>query len=324
MMFGSWGDPDHDESIRDHPPRARRRHQLHRHRRRVLARRVRGDRRQGARRRGATTSCSRRSSSVHDGRTTRTTAGGSRRWIIRECRGIAAAPADRLHRPLPDAPAADPGTDIEETLGALDDLVRQGKVRYIGHSTFPAAQIVEAQWVAARARPGALRLRAAAVLDARPRRSRPTCCRRASATAWASSRGARWPAAGCRASWRKGADGPHVDARAGSCPSATTSRLPANQRKLDAADALARLADEAGLTLIAHGDRVRAPPPGGDVGDHRAAHDGAARVAARRRRREARRRLLDRIDEIVAPGTNLNPADAGWTNPALAPAARRR
>ena len=34
--------------------------------------------------------------------------------------------------------------------------------------------------------------------------------------------------------------------------------------------------------------------------------------------------LLDRIDEIVAPGTNVNRADAGWTNPALAPAARRR
>ena len=34
--------------------------------------------------------------------------------------------------------------------------------------------------------------------------------------------------------------------------------------------------------------------------------------------------LLDRIDEIVAPGTNVNPTDAGWTNPALAPEARRR
>jgi hypothetical protein len=34
--------------------------------------------------------------------------------------------------------------------------------------------------------------------------------------------------------------------------------------------------------------------------------------------------LLDRIDEIVAPGTNINPADAGWTNPDLEPAARRR
>jgi aryl-alcohol dehydrogenase-like predicted oxidoreductase len=34
--------------------------------------------------------------------------------------------------------------------------------------------------------------------------------------------------------------------------------------------------------------------------------------------------LLDRIDEIVPPGINLNPADGGWTNPALQPAARRR
>ena len=34
--------------------------------------------------------------------------------------------------------------------------------------------------------------------------------------------------------------------------------------------------------------------------------------------------VLDRIDEIVPPGTNLNPVDAGWTNPQLAPAARRR
>ncbi len=34
--------------------------------------------------------------------------------------------------------------------------------------------------------------------------------------------------------------------------------------------------------------------------------------------------LLDRIDEVVAPGTTVDPADSGWTNPALAPAARRR
>jgi hypothetical protein len=34
--------------------------------------------------------------------------------------------------------------------------------------------------------------------------------------------------------------------------------------------------------------------------------------------------VLDRIDEIVAPGANVNPADSGWQNPALEPAARRR
>src|SRR5829696_7536477 len=46
----------------------------------------------------------------------------------------------QMHRPEPDVP-------IDETLGALTDLVRAGKVRYIGSSTFPASQIVEAQWV---------------------------------------------------------------------------------------------------------------------------------------------------------------------------------
>src|SRR3546814_11649903 len=44
----------------------------------------------------------------------------------------------------------DPATDIDETLGALSDLVRQGKVRAIGTSPFPAAELVEAQWVAER------------------------------------------------------------------------------------------------------------------------------------------------------------------------------
>ena len=73
--------------------------------------------------------------------------GNSRRWIIREVEdSLRRLKTDwidlyQIHRPEPD-------TDIEETLGALSDLVRQGKVRYIGSSTFPASQIVEAQWAA--------------------------------------------------------------------------------------------------------------------------------------------------------------------------------
>ena len=73
--------------------------------------------------------------------------GNSRRWIIREVEAsLKRLQTDwidlyQIHRPSPD-------TDIEETLGTLDDLVRQGKVRYIGSSTFPASQIVEGQWVA--------------------------------------------------------------------------------------------------------------------------------------------------------------------------------
>ena len=73
--------------------------------------------------------------------------GSSRRWIIRAVEGsLRRLDTDwidlyQVHRPRID-------TDIEETLGALTDLVHQGKVRYIGASTFPASQIVEAQWLA--------------------------------------------------------------------------------------------------------------------------------------------------------------------------------
>jgi aryl-alcohol dehydrogenase (NADP+) len=75
--------------------------------------------------------------------------GGSRRWITRavedSLRRLQTDYLDlyQLHRPVPD-------TDIEETLSVLSDLMRAGKVRAIGTSTFPAADIVEAQWVAER------------------------------------------------------------------------------------------------------------------------------------------------------------------------------
>ena len=73
--------------------------------------------------------------------------GGSRRWIMRavedSLRRLGTDHIDlyQVHRPSPD-------TDVEETLGALTDLVRQGKVRYLGSSSYAASQIVEAQWAA--------------------------------------------------------------------------------------------------------------------------------------------------------------------------------
>lgn len=75
--------------------------------------------------------------------------GNSRRWIIREVEnslrrlGTDWIDLYQVHRPEPD-------TDFDETLGALSDLVRQGKIRYIGTSTFEPSAIVEGQWIAER------------------------------------------------------------------------------------------------------------------------------------------------------------------------------
>ena len=71
--------------------------------------------------------------------------GGSRRWIMRAIEdslrrlGTDCIDLYQVHRPSP-------VMDVQETLGALTDLVRQGKVRYIGSSSYSGSQIVEAQW----------------------------------------------------------------------------------------------------------------------------------------------------------------------------------
>jgi aryl-alcohol dehydrogenase-like predicted oxidoreductase len=75
--------------------------------------------------------------------------GNSRRWIVREVENsLRRLKTDwidlyQIHRPEPE-------TDIDDTLGALTDLVRAGKVRYIGSSTFQPSEVVEAQWTAER------------------------------------------------------------------------------------------------------------------------------------------------------------------------------
>ena len=148
MMFGLWGNRDHDDSVRIIHQRARQRHQLRRHRRRVLARRVGGDRRQGTARAGATTSCSRPKCTARWA-TASNRQGNSRRWIRYEVEqslrrlGTDYIDLYQIHRP-------DPTVEVEETLSVLTDLMHEGKVRAIGSSTFPAEEIVEAQWVAER------------------------------------------------------------------------------------------------------------------------------------------------------------------------------
>jgi aryl-alcohol dehydrogenase-like predicted oxidoreductase len=123
--------------------------------------------------------------------------------------------------------------------------------------------------------------------------------------------------------WRKGADPPQ-STRAERMPARYDLSNPANQRKLEAADALGRLADDAGLTLIQmaiafviNHPVVTAAIIGPRTMEQLESQLGADEIVLD----DA---VLDRIDEIVAPGTNLNVADAGWQNPALRPEARRR
>jgi aryl-alcohol dehydrogenase-like predicted oxidoreductase len=247
--------------------------------------------------------------------------GNSRRWIIKEVEAsLRRLNTDwidlyQIHRPEAD-------TDIDETLGALTDLVRQGKVRYIGSSTFPPSQIVEAQWVARE------RNRERFVCEQPPYSMLvrgvendvlPTCRRYGMgvipwgplAGGWLSGR------------WRKGQEPPQ-SSRADRLPGRYDLSIPANQRKLDAVEALAQLAEESGLSLIhlalafvINHPAVTAAIIGPRTMEHLESQIGAADV-------KLDAAILDRIDEIIPPGTNVNPGDGGWQNPDLEPAARRR
>jgi aryl-alcohol dehydrogenase-like predicted oxidoreductase len=247
--------------------------------------------------------------------------GNSRRWIVREVEAsLKRLNTDwidlyQVHRPEPD-------TDIDETLGALTDLVREGKVRYIGSSTFPPSQIVDAQWVAKE------RHRERFVCEQPPYSMLvrgvendvlPTCRRYGMGVIPWGPLGGGW----LSGRWRKGQEPPQ-SSRADRIPGRYDLSIPANQRKLDATEQLAQLAEEAGLSLIhlalafvINHPAVTAAIIGPRTMEHLDSQIGAADVTL-----DAA--ILDRIDEIVAPGTNVNPADGGWQNPDLAPAARRR
>src|SRR4051794_19455851 len=247
--------------------------------------------------------------------------GNTRRWIRMEVENsLRRLKTDwidlyQIHRPEED-------TDVDETLGVLTDLIREGKVRYAGSSTFPASQIVEAQWVAhkrGRERfvceqpPYSLLVRGveADVL--------PTCRRHGMGVIPWSPLAGGW----LTGRYRKGEDAPG-STRADRLPARYDLSVPANQRKLAAADALAQLAEEAGLSLIhlalafvINHPAVTAAIIGPRTMEHLEGQLGAADV-------KLGDAILDRIDEIVPPGTNVNPADGGWQNPDLEPAARRR
>ena len=174
--------------------------------------------------------------------------GNSRRWILEEVdnslRRLGTDWIDlyQIHRPHP-------GMDIDETLGVLTDLVRAGKIRYFGSSTFPPSQIVAGAVGRGATRPRAVR-------DASSRRTRcsyarieaevlPVCQEYGMGVIPWSPLAGGW----LSGKWRKGAEAP-ASTRAERIPQRFDMSLPENQRKLDAADALAQLAEESGMTLI--------------------------------------------------------------------------
>jgi aryl-alcohol dehydrogenase-like predicted oxidoreductase len=100
--------------------------------------------------------------------------------------------------------------------------------------------------------------------------------------------------------------------------------LPGNQRKLEAADALALLAEESGMSLVemAIAFVIRHPAVTAAIVGPRTMEQLESQLTAADA--VLGDDVLDRIDEVVPPGVNLNPGDGGYQNPALAPAARRR
>ncbi|MEU0238302.1 aldo/keto reductase [Nocardiopsis sp. NPDC006198] len=243
--------------------------------------------------------------------------GSSRRWIIAEVehslRRLRTDYIDlyQLHHP-------DPRTDIEETLSALTDLVRSGKVRVVGSSNLPPSEIVEAQWVAERRALQRLRTEQPtySILNRGIEREVLPLCRRygLGVLTWGPLSSGL-----LTGRYRKGAS-PVENARMHWMPEHLT-----DERKLDAVEQLIVVAEEAGMSLAhlamafvaAHPDvssAIIGPRTMEQLEDLLA---GAGAVLGDG--------VLDRIDDIVAPGTDIGPLDVSYDPPAvIRPELRRR
>jgi aryl-alcohol dehydrogenase-like predicted oxidoreductase len=252
--------------------------------------------------------------------------GASRRWITEAVEGsLRRLQTDWID--LYQVGVPDRNTDIDETLGALSDLVHAGKIRSFGASKVPASEIVEAQWTAERRGHGRFRteqppyslLTRAIEYDVLP-----ACLRHGMGVMAYSPLAGGW----LSGRYRKGQEvsGPGSAARTQRFPGAYDATNPANAAKLDAADALGALADEAGLTLIqmAVAFVIRHPAvTSAIIGPRTREHlDGYLAADGI----ELSAEVLDRIDEIVPPGVTINVADNMWNvgTPALGAAFRRR
>jgi aryl-alcohol dehydrogenase-like predicted oxidoreductase len=321
MMFGAWGNPDHEDSIRI----------IHAaldgginfvdtadvysagESEEIVGKALRG-------RRDDVVLATKAHSPMGEDPNMR---GNSRRWIVREVenslRRLQTDYIDlyQMHR-------ADPDTDIDETLSALSDLIHAGKVRAIGSSTFPAEYIVEAQWVADRR--GHMRFRCeqppySILVRGIETAVLPTCQQYGMGVIVWSPLAGGW----LTGRYRKDADIDMTTGRARRLPHRFDPSLPGNQAKLAAVEELIKVAADAGCSLThlalafvtAH-QAVTSAIIGPRTMDQLNDLLAGASVTLDDD-------VLDRIDQIVPPGVNLNPADAGWQPPALTdPAARRR
>ena len=242
--------------------------------------------------------------------------GTSRRWLTRELeaslRRLQTDHVDlyQIHRPSPD-------TDIEETLSALTDLMRAGKVRAIGSSTFPASEIVEAQWVSERR--GLARFRTEqppySILNRGIEREVLPACERYGMGVMVWSPLAMGQLTGRYRTGRQ----PPAGVRTQYFPEQMS-----DERRLDAVERLIPVADEAGLPLTHVAMAFVMAHPGvtsAIIGPRTMQHldDLLAGVDV-----ALSDEILDRIDKIVPPGVDIGSLQASYNPPSVIQADLRR
>jgi aryl-alcohol dehydrogenase-like predicted oxidoreductase len=248
--------------------------------------------------------------------------GNSRRWILTAVEaslkrlGTDWIDLYQVHRP-------DHSTDVEETLWVLSDLVRQGKIRVFGCSTFPAEEIVEAQWVAERRGLGRFRTEQppysllargieVSVLPVCQRYGMGVLVWSPLASGFLSGR------------YRKGQPIDLSSGRPALNPERFDPSVSQNAAKFEAVERLAELARDIGCSLpqLAVAFTVAHPAvTSAIIGPRTIQHlDGLLKGASL----TLDDAILDRIDEIVPPGTSLYHPDGAWRPSALSDAARRR
>jgi aryl-alcohol dehydrogenase-like predicted oxidoreductase len=244
--------------------------------------------------------------------------GNSRRWITRavehSLRRLGTDHIDlyQIHRP-------DPSTCIDDTIDTLSDLVRAGKILYWGTSTFPAAELVETCWAAERrgvAAPHTEQPIYSILARGIERDVLPACVRHGLGVLTWSPLSGGW----LTGKYRRGRPIP-----AGSRGATNPDHFDgANPVKHDAVERLSGIAHDAGLSMTHLSLAWAAEHPAVTsvlIGPRTEAQLDDLLDAADLRLDPD---VLDAIDDVVAPGTDLNTGDNGWYPPGLDIADRRR